>query len=131
MTAVTARCAKGAASASVEPKAPRRAKAAAGRSKATASGDLVKDQVAKLEGMMAALLDKANRGDLPAVDRILKILDRLDRYRGLSQPTSLPGEEDDARERILKKLSDIDLRRATAREAVRAGELPGDIRFDA
>jgi hypothetical protein len=103
-----------------------------GRSKSGGGGpDLfVKDQVAKLEGMMAALLDKANRGDLPAVDRILKILDRLDRYRGLTQPV-LAAEDDDARERILQKLSDIDLRRANAREAVLAGELPGAIRLGA
>jgi hypothetical protein len=34
--------------------------------------------------MGAKLAAKAEKGDLPAIDRMLKILDRLDRYHGFT-----------------------------------------------
>jgi hypothetical protein len=56
----------------------------------------------------------ANDGELGAIDRILKILDRLDRYRGFS-PAASEEPEEDMRERILRKLSEVDARRAAAK----------------
>lgn len=39
-------------------------------------------QIARLEEIAAQLKIKAGAGDLPAVDRLLKVMDRLDRYHG-------------------------------------------------
>lgn len=70
-------------------------------------------QVARLEEMVEELIQTAKDGEMTAIDRILKILDRLDRYHGFSAPPSSGTRLDnDARERILRKLSDIDARRA-------------------
>jgi hypothetical protein len=81
----------------------------------SADGDFAKQQIARLEAMFAGLIEKANAGESSAVDRILKILDRLDRYHGFSPPTAPVESEGDARERILRKLSDVDARRAAAK----------------
>jgi hypothetical protein len=80
------------------------------------AGDFAKQQIARLEAMLAGLIDKANAGESAAVDRILKILDRLDRYHGFSSPTAPVESANDARERILQKLSDVDARRAAAKD---------------
>ena len=80
------------------------------------AGDFAKQQIARLEAMLAGLMEKANAGEPAAVDRILKILDRLDRYHGFSSPSARVESEDDARERILRKLSDVDARRAAAKD---------------
>ncbi|HLW90098.1 MAG TPA: hypothetical protein VKS78_02200 [Roseiarcus sp.] len=77
--------------------------------------DFAKQQIARLEGMLAGLLERANAGEPTVVDRILKILDRLDRYNGFTAAAAPVESEEDARERILQKLSDIDARRAAAK----------------
>jgi len=92
------------------------AKAGRGASPILSAEDFARQQIARLEGMLAGLLEKANAGEPAAVDRILKILDRLDRYNGFSSPAVPAESEDDARERILQKLSDIDARRAAAKD---------------
>jgi hypothetical protein len=65
-------------------------------------------QVARLEHMILRLLDRIQDGDLKAIDRALKIIDRLDRYHGFTKAKGLPeqyGEEE--RARLLKKLNEI------------------------
>ncbi len=49
--------------------------------------DYARLQIVRLEAMSAKLAAKAERGDLPAIDRMLKILDRLDRYHGFTRLT--------------------------------------------
>lgn len=97
-------------------RAPRR-KAVVAQGKAPlAAEDFAKQQIARLEQMIEALIEKANDGELGAIDRILKILDRLDRYQGFSPSSAVAGPEYDARERILQKLSDVDARRAAGED---------------
>lgn len=65
-------------------------------------------QIARLERMIAKLVGRLQQGDLEAIDRALKIVDRLDRYHGFTKGKRLPeqyGEEE--RARLLKKINDI------------------------
>jgi hypothetical protein len=65
-------------------------------------------QIARLERMIAKLVDRLQDGDLKAIDRALKIVDPLDRYHGFTKAKSLPdryGDED--RARLLKKLNEV------------------------
>jgi hypothetical protein len=65
-------------------------------------------QIARLERMIAKLVGRLQEGDLEAIDRALKIVDRLDRYHGFTKGKRLPeqyGEEE--RARLLKKINDI------------------------
>lgn len=103
---------------------PRRAKAAPSKTAAMVrpappprdAAEFAKQQIERLEAMLQSLIAKADDGELGAIDRILKILDRLDRYQGFS-PAAAPEEpEEDMRERILRKLSEVDARRAAAKE---------------
>jgi hypothetical protein len=121
---------------------PRRAKGAAKSpavDKPAASGDkpaaardpaeFARQQAERLEAMLKGLFDKADKGELGAIDRILKILDRLDRYQGFS-PAAAPEElAENARERILRILSDVDARRAAAAQEEQgegANDAPAD-----
>jgi hypothetical protein len=70
--------------------------------------DFAKLQIARLEQMILKLLDRLQNGDLKAIDRALKIVDRLDRYHGFTKATRIPeqyGEEE--RARLLKKINEI------------------------
>jgi hypothetical protein len=79
--------------------------------------DYARLQIVRLERMTARLAAKAERGDLPAIDRMLKILDRLDRYHGFSRLTPASGEYDEgARERLLAKLNGMATRMIAARK---------------
>ena len=73
-------------------------------------------QIARLEAMAATLAPLAVNGDLPAIDRALKILDRLDRYHGFSRlaPVIDPPHEG-GRERLLAKLNAMAERMIAAR----------------
>jgi hypothetical protein len=65
-------------------------------------------QIARLEQMILKLLDRLQNGDLKAIDRALKIVDRLDRYHGFTKARRVPepyGEEE--RARLLKKLNEV------------------------
>ena len=65
-------------------------------------------QIARLERMIAKLVDRLQNGDLEAIDRALKIVDRLDRYHGFTKAKRLPeqyGEEE--RARLLKKINEV------------------------
>jgi len=72
--------------------------------------DYAKLQIMRLEGMVGKLTEKANTGDLAAIDRMLRTLDRLDRYHGFAkrpQKPAPPDERDDeAFERKLAELAD-------------------------
>ncbi len=53
-------------------------------------------------------MDRDSRGEIAAIDRALKIIDRLDRYHGFhrASPAIEPyGEEE--RERLLAKLNEV------------------------
>jgi hypothetical protein len=65
-------------------------------------------QIARLEQMILKLLERIQNGDLKAIDRALKIVDRLDRYHGFTKATRVPeqyGAED--RARLLRKVNEI------------------------
>jgi hypothetical protein len=65
-------------------------------------------QIARLDIMILKLIDRVQDGDLEAIDRALKIVDRLDRYHGFTRAHRLPeeyGEEE--RERLMQKIDDI------------------------
>ncbi len=55
--------------------------------------DYARLQIARLETMCAKLNDKATEGDLAAIDRILRILDRLDRYHGFTKLTHVANDD--------------------------------------
>jgi hypothetical protein len=70
--------------------------------------DFARLQIARLEQMLLKLLDRLQSGDLKAIDRALRIVDRLDRYHGFTKVKRLPeqyGEEE--RARLLKKVNEI------------------------
>ena len=70
--------------------------------------DFARLQIARLEQMLLKLLDRLQNGDLEAIDRAVKILDRLDRYHGFTKAKRIPeqyGEEE--RARLLKKLNEV------------------------
>jgi hypothetical protein len=70
--------------------------------------DFARLQIARLEQMFLKLLDRIQYGDLRAIDRALKIVDRLDRYHGFTSAKRVPepyGEEE--RVRLLKKINEI------------------------
>jgi hypothetical protein len=70
--------------------------------------DFARLQIARLEQMILKLLERLQSGDLKAIDRALKIVDRLDRYHGFTKAQRMPepyGEED--RIRLLKKVNEI------------------------
>jgi len=58
--------------------------------------DYARLQIARLETIALLLKDKAKAGDLPTIDRLLRVLDRLDRYHGFNKLAaySAPSHED-------------------------------------
>jgi hypothetical protein len=80
-----------------------------------AAGAFAKLQIERLERVLEGPIEQANAGVPSAVDRMFKILDRLDRYHGFSPPAPSAESPENARERILRKLSDVDARRAAAK----------------
>ena len=80
--------------------------------------DYARLQIARLEAMSSKLSAKAEKGDLPAIDRLLRILDRLDRYHGFTVMTpGMSDYDDDARERLLAKLDKAAARLLPAQQA--------------
>lgn len=62
------------------------------------SDQLRTEEVSRLDGMLAKIYPKAARGDLQAIDRVLKISERRSRLFGLDAPvrTALQGGGEDA-----------------------------------
>ena len=81
------------------------------------TADHARLQIERLEAMAATLAPAAIAGELPAIDRALKILDRLDRYHGFSKfaPVIDPPHEG-GRERLLAKLNAMAERMIAARK---------------
>jgi len=77
-----------------------------GRRWAPTVAEFAKIQIARLENFCLQLMDRVEAGELAAVDRVLKILDRLDRYHGFhrASPAVEPYGEDH-RARLLAKLN--------------------------
>ena len=68
--------------------------------------DFARLQIARLEGVAAKVKIKAERGDLPAIDRYLKIMDRLDRYHGFTKLAPLAeAAQEDVRPALLRNLN--------------------------
>jgi len=69
--------------------------------------DYARLQIARLGAMSAKLATKAEKGDLPTIDRMLRILDRLDRYHGFSKLTPATNADDyaGAHERLMAKIN--------------------------
>ena len=77
--------------------------------------DYARLQIARLEMIAVQLKEKAMRGDLPTIDRLLKVLDRLDRYHGFTKLAPLGAHaREDVRDRLVVKLDHAG--RAPARE---------------
>jgi hypothetical protein len=70
--------------------------------------DFARLQIARLEQMILKLLERLQNGDLKAIDRALKIVDRLDRYHGFTKAKRIPEQYgDEERVRLLKKVNEI------------------------
>ena len=75
--------------------------------------DYAKLQIRRLEAIVDELTKKANTGDLAAVDRVLRILARLDNYHGFAKPAvnARPPAQPDVDERddeaFDRKLADL------------------------
>jgi hypothetical protein len=70
--------------------------------------DFARLQIARLEQMILKLLERLQSGDLKAIDRALKIVDRLDRYHGFTKAKRIPEQYgDEERARLLKKVNEI------------------------
>jgi transcriptional regulator with XRE-family HTH domain len=62
-------------------------------------------QIARLEGLFEKLKAKAETGDLPSIDRLLKVLDRLDRYHGFSKLVAVSNAaQEDVRQKLMAKV---------------------------
>jgi len=90
---------------------------ALGRRPVAAADDYARLQIVRLEAMAGALAPRAADGEPPAIDRLLKILDRLDRYHGFASFAAPAVEPDEGgRERLLAKLNAMAERMIAARK---------------
>jgi hypothetical protein len=68
--------------------------------------DYARLQIARLEAIAIQLKEKSKNGDLPTIDRLLKVLDRLDRYHGFTKLAALAtSSRGDVRESLIAKLN--------------------------
>ena len=67
-------------------------------------------QIARLDPALRLAGEAVAKGEIKAIDRLLRVLERLDKYQGAA--VVVAENEGDARERILAKLSLVDERRA-------------------
>lgn len=87
--------------------------------------DHARVQIARLEPALRLAARGVADGDLRAIDRLLKVLDRLDKYGAVADAPQ-PYDEN-ARERLLTKLGRMVERIKSARAASQAsGASPGD-----
>jgi hypothetical protein len=62
-------------------------------------------QIVRLEAIANQLKEKSKNGDLPTIDRLLKVMDRLDRYHGFTKLAPLANSSrEDVREELIVKL---------------------------
>ncbi len=70
------------------------------------AADFAKIQIARLENYCLTLMDRVEDGELAALDRAMKIVDRLDRYHGFRRLSPAPEPyTEDHRARLLAKLN--------------------------
>jgi hypothetical protein len=70
------------------------------------ASDYARLQIARLEAIGAKLNHKAAKGDLASIDRLLRIMDRLDRYHGFSKLTpAMSDEYAGSHERLMAKIN--------------------------
>ena len=68
--------------------------------------DYARLQIARLEAIAGKLKEKAKEGHLPTIDRLLKVLDRLDRYHGFTKLAALAtGSDAEAHKKLIIKLT--------------------------
>jgi hypothetical protein len=69
--------------------------------------DFARLQIARLDGMMTNLMARIEKGELGAIDRALKIVDRLDRYHGFSRApfNAIEPYGDEERVKLFNKLN--------------------------
>jgi len=68
--------------------------------------DFARMQIARLEIIAVSLKSKAIKGDLPTIDRLLKVLDRLDRYHGFNKFAALTSAlREDVRPQLTLRLT--------------------------
>jgi hypothetical protein len=77
-------------------------------------------QIARLEPALRLAARGVADGDLRAIDRLLKVLERLDKYSAVAGPEA--PYDDNARERLLAKLDSMARRIRGAREEKEARE---------
>ena len=67
--------------------------------------DYARLQIARLETIAVQLKEKSKEADLPTIDRLLKVLDRLDRYHGFTKLVALASSSiEDVRPQLIAKL---------------------------
>ena len=86
--------------------------------------DHARVQLARLEPALRLAARGVADGELRAIDRLLKVLDRLDKYGAVADATR--SNDEGARERLLAKLNQMAERIKAARTAPDAGEEPPD-----
>ena len=70
------------------------------------ASDFAKIQIRRLDALIGKITPMGENGDLGAVDRLLKIFDRLDRYHGFSKKAAEASLETEvSRERLYAKLT--------------------------
>jgi hypothetical protein len=68
--------------------------------------DYARLQIARLEAIAAKLKEKAKLGHLPTIDRLLKVMDRLDRYHGFTKLMAFAtGSDAEAYKKLVIKLT--------------------------
>jgi len=67
--------------------------------------DYARLQIARLEVIATQLKENTTDGNLPTIDRLLKVMDRLDRYHGFTKLGALANaSREDVRQKLLAKL---------------------------
>jgi hypothetical protein len=62
-------------------------------------------QIVRLEAIANQLKEKSKNGDLPTIDRLLKVMDRLDRYHGFTKLAPLANSSrEDVRQKLIVKI---------------------------
>ena len=70
--------------------------------------DFAKIQIARLENLCLHVMDRIDSGELAAIDRALRIIDRLDRYHGFSRASpAIEPYGDEQRARLMDKLNAV------------------------
>jgi hypothetical protein len=86
--------------------------------------DLNRVQIARLEPALRLAARGVADGELRAIDRLLKVLDRLDKYGAVAAATR--SEDEGTREKLLAKLNQMAERMIAARKTPEVGQTSPD-----